>query len=365
MIEKELRQDIDIEQIISHKQPFALYRIPGQSTYTFLRQTADQSVVTFTDIEQLNDEMGFVIAPFKVSTECPIVFIRPDEVSTFDLPDLRDEEMNLSSAKLEQTDSEDAFEEYQQRFELFIEALQTKRFEKLVLSRQQQQSRTAGFRPLDTFFEACRLYVHSYVYLCYTPLTGFWLGSTPEIILSGQQGRFQTVALAGTQSLNDGQLPEQWDHKNRKEQEYVAAYIRRQLETLHITPKENGPFSVYAGALSHLKTTFEFDLPQCQRLGDLLQLLHPTPAVCGLPKQEAYQFILDHEGHDRRYYSGFIGWINPKGQTDLYVNLRCMHIEAERLTLYAGGGLLASSDLNDEWMETEKKLQTMKRLLKL
>ena len=98
-------------------------------------------------------------------------------------------------------------------------------------------------------------------------------------------------------------------------------------------------------------------------LFQLLKVLHPTPAVCGLPKEEAYRFILENEGYDRCYYSGFIGWLDPDGRTDLYVNLRCMHIEEEQLTLYAGGGLLASSELNDEWLETEKKLQTIKRLI--
>ena len=75
------------------------------------------------------------------------------------------------------------------------------------------------------------------------------------------------------------------------------------------------------------------------------------------------KFNLENEGYDRRYYSGFIGWLDPDGRTDLYVNLRCMHIEEEQLTLYAGGGLLASSELNDEWLETEKKLQTMRRII--
>ena len=61
----------------------------------------------------------------------------------------------------------------------------------------------------------------------------------------------------------------------------------------------------------------------------------------------------------------FIGWLDPDGKTDLYVNLRCMHIENGQLSFYAGGGLLASSELNDEWLETEKKLQTMKRLVSM
>ena len=112
-----------------------------------------------------------------------------------------------------------------------------------------------------------------------------------------------------------------------------------------------------------MKTDFHFSLPDNDSLGDLLKLLHPTPAVCGLPKEKAYQFILDHEDHERRYYSGFIGMLNPDGKTDLYVNLRCMNITSEALTLYAGGGLLASSELEDEWQETEKKMRTMKNLI--
>ena len=165
--------------------------------------------------------------------------------------------------------------------------------------------------------------------------------------------------------MQNGNLPQEWGEKNRQEQEYVVSYIRRQLLSLDIHPAESGPYPAYAGALSHLKTSFHFTLRDNRKLGSLLKVLHPTPAVCGLPKEEAYRFILENEGYDRRYYSGFIGWLDPYGKTDLYVNLRCMHIENGQLSFYAGGGLLASSELNDEWLETEKKLQTMKRLLRI
>ena len=156
--------------------------------------------------------------------------------------------------------------------------------------------------------------------------------------MSGEKNEWNTVALAGTQPLQNGKLPQVWDDKNRQEQDYVASYIRRQLLSLGIRSTESGPYPAYAGALSHLKTDFHFSLKDNKNLGDLLKVL-------------------------RKYYSGFIGWLDPEGRTDLYVNLRCMHIEDEQLTLYAGGGLLASSELNDEWQETEKKLQTMRRIL--
>ncbi|HBK29014.1 MAG TPA: isochorismate synthase, partial [Parabacteroides sp.] len=98
-------------------------------------------------------------------------------------------------------------------------------------------------------------------------------------------------------------------------------------------------------------------------LGDVLSLLHPTPAVCGLPKEDAFRFIIEKEGYDRSYYSGFVGWLSPTGQTDIYVNLRCVNIHPDTYTLFAGGGLLASSDLEDEWEETIDKMKTMQNIL--
>ena len=315
------------------------------------------------DVKDLDRQRGFVIAPFHVSEACPIVLIQselpgqplpiedginPDDFSVFP----SEEESFLASCS----------EEYATCFHTFIEALSNHTFDKHVLSRCLTIKKISEFSPLTAFRIACRRYVHSYIYLCYTPQTGIWLGSTPEILLSGEKKEWNTVALAGTQPLQDGKLPQIWDDKNRKEQDYVTSYIRHQLLSLGIRATENGPYPAYAGAFSHLKTDFLFSLKNSETLGELLNVLHPTPAVCGLPKEEAYRFILDNEGYDRSYYSGFIGWLDPDGRTDLYVNLRCMQVGKETLTFYAGGGLLASSELNDEWQETEKKLQTMRSL---
>ncbi len=343
MTDEEISNLTTIDAFIQRKQPFAVYRIPGEKVPRLLTQ-AEGAVCLIYDLKELNGQRGFVIAPFQVSETCPVVLIQPDQWGQplpidNDTAEEREVALRMQGQESFLTSST---EEYASCFHTFI---------------------NAGFSPLSIFRAACRRYIHSYIYLCYTPQTGIWLGSTPEIILSGEKDEWNTVALAGTQPLQDGKLPQIWDEKNRKEQAYVASYIRRQLLSLGIHSTENGPYPAYAGALSHLKTDFQFSLKDNKGLGDLLKVLHPTPAVCGLPKEEAYRFILQNEGYDRRYYSGFIGWLDPEGRTDIYVNLRCMYIEDEQLTLYAGGGLLASSELNDEWLETEKKLQTIKRLI--
>ena len=296
-----------------------------------------------------------MIAPFKTSESCPLLLIHPDREERFPAP----EGTGPFSGIGHPLPSTRADAGYETRFHTFMTPVKEKRFRKLVLSRQTTIKREDGFSTAEAFLLACTGYARSYVYLLHTPETGTWLGCTPEILLSGGSNQWNTVALAGTQLLRHGALSSTWDDKNLIEQMLVAYYVRTQLSSFGIRPEENGPYTVKAGCLAHLKTDFHFHLPDAGRLGDLLNLLHPTPAVSGLPKEEACRFILENEGYNRRYYSGFVGWLDVEGETKLYVNLRCMYIQPHSLTLYTGGGLLSSSELQTEWQETEDKLQTM------
>ena len=217
------------------------------------------------------------------------------------------------------------------------------------------------------FFRACALYPRVMVALVSTPQTGLWLTATPEVLLEATHGHYHTMALAGTQNLGTGDWDEHgvtWDEKNMMEQRYVATYIEQCLKPFADDIDEQGPYTQRAGHLAHLRSDFHFRLADPRRLGELLATLHPTPAVCGLPKEAALDFIIVHEPHQRRYYSGFLGPLDPSGETHLYVTLRCMEQVGNSLRLYAGGGLLKGSRQNIEWEETEAKLDTMRRLLK-
>ncbi len=356
----ELTEDFfSVNELIDSKLPFAIYRAPGEKHLSILVQNSG-NVYTTTDIDDLNGKSGFVIAPFCCNKNTPICIISPDVCETINMD-------NISSQRSEEVKEQSRISyenNYQKRFALFSEALCVGEFEKLVLS--SKFSGLGNSTSIDvekSFFEACKRYQYSYVYLFYTSATGLWMGSTPEILLSNVGGEWLTVALAGTQSLLKGELPQSWDLKNKTEQNVVSDYIRLLLQEEGISPKESKPYSVKAGKLSHIRTDFRFTMTDTSRLGSLLKRLHPTPAVCGMPKDKAYRFILDHEGYDRKYYSGFIGMINPSGITDLYVNLRCVCLSEEKLALYAGGGLLASSVMQDEWNEIEKKMHTMQDIL--
>nr|CRY98005.1 hypothetical protein [uncultured prokaryote] len=280
MIPDEIQIQHTIDTFISQDRSFALWRIPGESP-RFVMQTSGSARLLYR-IEELDEQSGFVIAPFHVSEQHPIVLIRPD-IRELPLADEAKVPCRWNSSSMPMgpkfhaggtnvSCKENEKDDYTHRFQTFIEPLRRKQFDKLVLSRSQTIP-TGGttFSPAAAFYKAIERYKYSYVYLCHTPETGTWLGCTPEIILSGEKGEWHTVALAGTQPLRNGELPTEWDDKNREEQEYVAFYIRRQLQALGIQPTETPPAPVRAGELSHLRSDFSFPLPDNRKLGDLLK----------------------------------------------------------------------------------------------
>ena len=91
---------------------------------------------------------------------------------------------------------------------------------------------------------------------------------------------------------------------------------------------------------------------------ELIQNLHPTPAVGGLPKAASLDFIQTHENYDRRFYSGVLGPIGSRVK-EVFVNLRCGEIQNQQLNLYVGGGVTAASQVEKEWRELMRKSETL------
>lgn len=329
---------------------FALFRLPYAEECRWIEQTSGLPT-ELPSCSSLSDCQGFVMAPFAPSPSRPVLLIRADRVGRgMYVPELP--ELSPLSAT---TDSD-----YHHDFQCFHDHLLRGDFQKLVLSRRIDIARTGSESPLQLFERACRRYPRMMICLVYTPQSGLWLTATPEILLQGEGSQWQTIALAGTMKYEDNL---RWSDKNIQEQRYVATYIGRQLERFAVDFTEEGPRTARAGHLAHLRSDFRFSLPADASIGRLLDALHPTPAVCGLPKQESFRFILEHEHHDRSYYSGFMGPLLVEGSTHLFVTLRCMELFSNGYRLYAGGGLLRDSVEEQEWQETETKLDTMRNIM--
>lgn len=240
---------------------------------------------------------------------------------------------------------------------------------KVVVSRTAALPLPADFDPAVAFATLCTRYPHAFASLVAIPGIGAWLGATPEVLLTLDDRGLTTMALAGTQR-RPADLPLESVHWGRKEiieQEMVGAYIRNFFASAGApNVQENGPYTVAAGSVVHLQTLFRVDLPETERLmlaNRVLNELHPTSAVCGMPKHQALAFILAHEGYDRSFYSGFLGPVHIQGESSLYVNLRCMQLSATHAHLYVGAGITADSDPAAEWRETALKAETMLTVL--
>lgn len=339
---------------------FALYRLPHANHYIRVEGTPRQ----FTSCAMLNGQQGFVVAPFQISPEQPIVVIAPETCTKVPIPPVQTAAAPVTAGNTSVTPTD----AYHVDFSNFHAQLCQGTFRKIVLARCADEPLSPSVGPEQLFLRACSLYPRMFIALVSTPQSGMWLTATPEILLEGSDNRWRTIALAGTMKLEGSQLDGEgetvtWSTKNIEEQRIVATYIAECLEHFATDFSEEGPRTVRAANLVHLRSDFTFTLPADDRLGDLLQALHPTPAVCGLPKRQAFDFIVRNEHTPRSYYSGFMGPLGVDDSTHLYVSLRCMNIGTDAYHLYAGGGLLRDSIEQQEWQETEAKLETMRRIL--
>lgn len=242
-------------------------------------------------------------------------------------------------------------------------------FEKVVLSRVHDISLPENFSLMSFFDELCDQYPNAFCSMVHLPDEGVWVGATPELLISDNSTRFKTISLAGTKVMEQEQALSDiaWTQKEIEEQAFVSRYVINCFKKIRLREfYENGPKTIKAGNLAHLRTEFEvkYSEVQFEKLADqMLELLHPTSAVCGMPLEPARDFILENEGYDRLFYSGFLGPVNFNESTDLFVNLRCMSISGSHARLYAGAGITHDSNPQKEMKETEMKMVTLMRIV--
>ncbi|MEQ9642814.1 MAG: chorismate-binding protein [Alphaproteobacteria bacterium] len=247
-----------------------------------------------------------------------------------------------------------------------VAAIEAGRFAKVVTSRAEPRPLPPDTDLLDLFERLAKRYPAAFVALVTRPGRDAWLVATPETLLSWRGGELRTMALAGTQIRPDvaDLATVTWVDKLIEEQAIVARDIRRAFSTCGVIDYvESGPRTVRAANLVHLRSEFVVPDVAPDLAARLLGALHPTAAVCGLPKAEAAAYLREREGYDRACYAGFLGPVNMDGGTDLFVNLRTSQIIGDTLFLYVGGGIVAGSDPATEWAETVAKTRTVGAVL--
>jgi len=363
-----------VEKQFLDKLPFVAYRKPNSDEVRVILQKND-------GLHNVSDysESGFVFAPFDDREDAVLIPLDDSETFTFSFVISDKRVIPLSNEEV----SSKGKEYHINLVEKGIDAIHHNYLKKVVLSRRETESLSKA-NPLHLFKRLLQNYPTAFVYCWYHPKVGLWLGATPETLLRAEGNRFETMALAGTQLYNDT-LDVAWEAKEKEEQQLVTDYVvdnlRSSVDSLNVSEAK----TVKAGKMLHLQTkitgTFNF---QQSNFKSLLSKLHPTPAICGIPKEIAKKFILDNEFYFREFYTGFLGELNlqekksrnsnrrnvensayssVKKVSNLYVNLRCMQLQDNNAIIYVGGGITKDSIPENEWQETVNKTNTMKKVL--
>lgn len=374
--------EILIGQLEQAGYAFAVWKKPGdEEIHTFISL---KEVNQITGLQLSDLETGFLInsyidnhpvKPYHIAAD---VIIRSNEISIS--PHVNDSQIDVFKKRIKDVKEdgsksanikrEDTFNTFEQSVSKAIEEIKSDTFEKVVLSRYRDEPLPDDFSLWSFFQTICEKYSNAFCSISHIPGKGLWIGATPELLISNNSERFKTVALAGTKPLDEGQQLNEitWTQKEIEEQALVSRYVINCFKKIRLREfHEHGPKTVKAGNLAHLKTEFivNYDEIEFEELADqMLELLHPTSAVCGMPIEQTKPWIQKEEQYDREFYSGFLGPVNFENSTDLYVNLRCMKLFNGVVRFFAGAGITEDSDPHKEYEETEMKMNVLKANLR-
>lgn len=366
----------------TRQQPAALWRLPA----TGLTQLIISEKHTVLDREEFLEELepGFLFAPFRKSENR--LYLRADQFFTFENGALRTPSTSIEESSTQQlserlsslvpgkykpyTSPESVPDTEKESFlttvKRGVSEIEKGTFEKIVPSRTRTIELPESFDCIESFQKLCQSYPQALISLVSIPGVGTWLGASPETLVCVQDKRiFRTVALAGTLPYTPGMDLKSvaWTQKEIEEQALVERYVISCFKKVRLREyDEHGPRTVVAGNLMHLKSEFSVDMKATNfpQIGSvMLDLLHPTSAVCGMPLEPALRFLMQHESYDRGFYAGYLGPVNVHNNIELFVNLRCMQIAGDTGILYAGAGVTIDSDPGKEWAETEMKFNTL------
>ncbi len=200
-----------------------------------------------------------------------------------------------------------------------------------------------------SFLKFCKSYPSAFCYL-FEKKGEIWMGGFSEVLgkFDKRNNSFETMSVAGTVPIE-----ENWTDKEIEEQKAVTEYIQSILKKFSSDLKVSSTKDMISGNIKHLKTDFSAEISP-ESLDKIISELHPTPAVCGFPKELCAQGIKSIEHFNREFYAGYIK-VETEDFIYYFVNLRCASFFKNYAFLFVGGGITLKSDAKKEWEETELK----------
>lgn len=236
--------------------------------------------------------------------------------------------------------------------------------EKIVLARRKTLKFSRPLDPNDLIMGLAEKSQGAYLFYFRNEFGNCYLGASPERLYSRRHRRIESEAIAGTRERSqDCKIDRQLEidllnsQKDCLEQQLVCSEIERKLAVLCCDfGVVDDRKVIKLPNVQHLRTRFGGILKRDIDDWNIVDALHPTPAVCGLPSEEAFSFIMECEPFDRGCYAGPVGYIG-KDHAEFAVGIRSALIEQENLHLFAGAGIVKGSNAKDEWGEIENKMR--------
>lgn len=233
---------------------------------------------------------------------------------------------------------------------------------KVVLAQSVTASLANQAQVTDILYRLGQEYPDCYRFLFEPETGGAFFGATPERLVKRTGTQVETEALAGsigrgeTQEVDDRLAQELLDsEKNAHEHQLVVDAVREQLSSL-TTDVHCGERSIRRLAnVQHIHTPITATLTHEEHILSLVEALHPTPAVGGLPPAEALATIREAEAFERGWYAAPVGWFDAEGDGEFAVAIRSGIATDRKVTLFAGAGIVADSDPDREYEELQLK----------
>lgn len=266
---------------------------------------------------------------------------------------------------------ETARDAWERAVEEAVESIGHGAVEKVVLARTLDVSLAGPADPVRAAMNLWRENPGTHVFL-YEPVPGAALvGAAPETVATVADGRFRATAVAG--SIGRGESPEEQEAlalrllESEKDRVEHAISVRDMVERLRPRVEELGwdsePHVLTLSRIQHLETRIQATMADGEHVLSALEALHPTPAVCGLPRDAALRFLRVEEPFVRGWYAGPVGWFDAAGDGVFAPALRCAVARGSRWRLFAGAGIVEASIPSLEWEETRIKFLPALRAL--
>jgi menaquinone-specific isochorismate synthase len=204
---------------------------------------------------------------------------------------------------------------------------------------------------------------------CFTFAVDGFIGATPELLIGKDGPTIRSLVLAGSARRAEGTEDEAIgaallaSEKDREEHAFAVDSVTEVLEQLCLQLNAAEPHLLKLANVQHIATWVQGVLHSPVTALEVAAALHPTAAVCGTPRSSALETIRALEGLDRGRYAGPVGWIDANGDGEWGIALRCAEIDGTRGRLFAGGGIVAASEPEDELEETRVKFRAMMSVL--